>query len=118
VSGRGISKESCRSSRCGDASAARRTWWSRTHTYANTPLSCPDDDETKQRGEAAEKKKNTTITAGSFDKQVAHKMGGFVEDIVFDTRDTYPVDALAPGATGCGESAGRRSEATPPVHGA
>jgi hypothetical protein len=31
--------------------------------------------------EAAEKKKRTSITAESFDKQVAHKMGGFFSDV-------------------------------------
>src|SRR5271165_294800 len=31
--------------------------------------------------EAAEKKKKTTITAESFDKQVAHKMGEFFDDV-------------------------------------
>ena len=66
-----------------------------------------DDDEAKQRGmvaaimgaqarlgirkehheefqaqkEAAEKKKKTTITAESFDKQVAHKMGSFFDEV-------------------------------------
>ena len=66
-----------------------------------------DDDEAKQRGmvaaimgaqarlgirkehheefqaqkEAAEKKKKTTITAESFDKQVAHKMGEFFDEV-------------------------------------
>jgi hypothetical protein len=73
-----------------------------TYTYAKAPLDGLDDDRAKQRGmvaaivgaqarlgirrehheefqaqEAAEKKKKTTITAGSFDKQVAHKMGRF-----------------------------------------
>ena len=72
-----------------------------TYTYARALLDGLDDDEAKQRGmvaaimgargrlgirkedhgdfqaqkEAAEKKKKTTITAESFDKQVAHKMG-------------------------------------------
>jgi hypothetical protein len=78
-----------------------------TYTYAHALLGGMNDDEAKQRGmvaaimgaqarlgvrkehheefqaqkEAAEKKKKTTITAESFDKQVAHKMGGFFEDV-------------------------------------
>ena len=78
-----------------------------TYTYAHALLDGLDDDEAKQRGmvaaimgaqarlgirkehheefqaqkEAAEKKKKTTITAESFDKQVAHKMGGFFDDV-------------------------------------
>ena len=78
-----------------------------TYTYADALLSGMDDDEAKQRGmvaaimgaqarlgirkehkeefqaqkEAAEKKKKTTITAESFDKQVAHKMGEFFDDV-------------------------------------
>ena len=78
-----------------------------TYTYARALLDGLDDDEAQQRGmvaaiigaharlgirkehyeefqvqkEAAEKKKKTTITAESFDKQVAHKMGGFFNDV-------------------------------------
>lgn len=78
-----------------------------TYAYAKALLDGMDDDEAKQRGmvaaimgaqarlgirkehheefqaqkEAAEKKKKTTITAESFDKQVAHKMGEFFEDV-------------------------------------
>ena len=78
-----------------------------TYAYARALLDGMDDDEAKQRGmvaaimgaearlgirkehheefqaqkEAAEKKKKTTITAESFDKQVAHKMGRFFEDV-------------------------------------
>jgi hypothetical protein len=78
-----------------------------TYTYAHALLGGMDDDEAKQRGmvaaimgaqarlgirrehkeefqaqkEAAEKKKKTTITAESFDKQVAHKMGGFFNEV-------------------------------------
>ncbi len=74
-----------------------------TYTYAKGLLEGFTDDEAKQRGmvaaimgaharlglhrehaqefqdlkEAAEKKKKTTITAESFDKQVAHKLGAF-----------------------------------------
>ena len=74
-----------------------------TYTYARALLDGSDDGEAKQRGmvaaimgaqarlgirkehheefqaqkEAAEKKKKTTITAESFDKQVADKMGEF-----------------------------------------
>jgi len=78
-----------------------------TYTYAHALLDGLDDDEAKQRGmvaaimgaqarlgirkehheefqaqkEAAEKKKKTTITAESFDKQVASKMGEFFVDV-------------------------------------
>ncbi len=78
-----------------------------TYTYAQALLDGMDDDEAKQRGmvaaimgaqarlgirkehheefqaqkEAAEKKKKTTITAESFDRQVAHKMGGFFDEV-------------------------------------
>jgi hypothetical protein len=78
-----------------------------TYAYAKALLDGMDDDEAKQRGmvaaimgaqarlgirkehheefqaqkEAAEKKKKTTITAESFDKQVAHKMGKFFDDV-------------------------------------
>jgi hypothetical protein len=78
-----------------------------TYTYAQALLHGSDDDEAKQRGmvaaimgaqarlgvrkehheefqaqkEAAEKKKRTTITAESFDKQVGHKMGKFFNDV-------------------------------------
>jgi hypothetical protein len=82
-----------------------------TYAYARALLERLDDDEAKQRGmvaaimgaqarlgirkehheefqaqkEAAEKKKKTTITAESFDKQVAHKMGKFFEDMFLPT---------------------------------
>jgi hypothetical protein len=78
-----------------------------TYTYVQVLLHGLKDDEAKQRGmvaaimgaqaplrvrkehheefqaqkEAAEKKKKTTITAESFDKQVAHKMGEFFEEV-------------------------------------
>ena len=78
-----------------------------TYVYAQALLNGLNDDEAKQRGmvaaimgaqarlgirkehheefqaqkEAAEKKKKTTITAESFDKQVAHKMGKFFDDV-------------------------------------
>jgi hypothetical protein len=78
-----------------------------TYTYAQALLDGLNDDEAKQRGmvaaimgaqarlgirkehheefqaqkEAAEKKKKTTITAESFDKQVAHKMGRYFDDV-------------------------------------
>jgi hypothetical protein len=78
-----------------------------TYTYAQALLDGMTDDEAKQRGmvaaimgaqarlgirkehheefqaqkEAAEKKKKTTITAESFDKQVAHKMGEFFDEV-------------------------------------
>ena len=82
-----------------------------TYTYAHALLNGLDDDEAKQRGmvaaimgaqarlgvrkehheefqaqkEAAEKKKKTTITAESFDKQVADKMGGFFDEVFLPT---------------------------------
>jgi len=82
-----------------------------TYTYAHALLSGLDDDQAKQRGmvaaimgaqarlgirrehheefqaqkEAAEKKKKTTITAESFDKQVDHKMGSFFDDVFLPT---------------------------------
>jgi hypothetical protein len=82
-----------------------------TCTYAHALLSGLNDDEAKQRGmvaaimgaqarlgvrkdhheefqtqkEAAEKKKKTTITAESFDKQVADKMGGLFDDVFLPT---------------------------------
>jgi hypothetical protein len=78
-----------------------------TYTYAQALLHGLNSDEAKQRGmvaaimgaqarlgirkehpeefqaqkEAAEKKKKTTITAESFDKQVAHKMGKFFNEV-------------------------------------
>jgi len=78
-----------------------------TYAYAKALLDGMTDDEAKQRGmvaaimgaqarlgirkehheefqaqkEAAEKKKKTTITAESFDKQVAHKMGEFFDEV-------------------------------------
>jgi hypothetical protein len=82
-----------------------------TYTYAQALLDGLDEDEAKQRGmvaaiigaqarlgirrehheefqaqkEAAEKKKKTTITAESFDRQVADKMGQFFEDVFLPT---------------------------------
>jgi hypothetical protein len=82
-----------------------------TYAYAHALLNGMDDNEAKQRGmvaaimgaqarlgirkehheefqaqkEAAENKKKTTITAESFDRQVAHKMGGFFEDVFLPT---------------------------------
>jgi len=78
-----------------------------TYTYAQALLHGLADDEAKQRGmvaaimgaqarlgvhrdhheefqaqkDAAEKKKKTTITAESFDHQVADKMGEFFDDV-------------------------------------
>jgi hypothetical protein len=78
-----------------------------TYAYAHALANGLDDHEAKQRGmvaaimgaqarlgvrkdhhdefqsqkEAAEKKKKTTITADSFDKQVAGKMGRFFADV-------------------------------------
>ena len=78
-----------------------------TYTYAQALVHALDEDEAKQRGmvaaimgaqarlgvrkehheefqaqkEAAEKKKKTTITAESFDKQVASKMGKFFDEV-------------------------------------
>jgi hypothetical protein len=82
-----------------------------TYAYAHALLGGLDDDEAKQRGmvaaimgaqarlgvrkerheefqaqkEAAEKKKKSTITADSFDKQVAHKMGKFFDEVFLPT---------------------------------
>jgi hypothetical protein len=82
-----------------------------TYVYAHSLLGGINDDEAKQRGmvaaimgaqarlgirthpheefqaekEAAEKKKKTTITAESFDKQVTHKMGKFFDDVFLPT---------------------------------
>ena len=81
-----------------------------TYAYAEALLHGASDDEAKQRGmvaavmgaqarldirrehhefqaqkDAAEKKKKTTITAGSFDKQVADKMGDFFEETFLPT---------------------------------
>jgi hypothetical protein len=82
-----------------------------TYTYAQALLHGSEDDEAKQRGmvaaimgaqarlgvrkdhheefqtqkEAAEKKKKTTITAESFDKQVADKMGKFFDETFLPT---------------------------------
>ena len=78
-----------------------------SYVYAQALPHGMDDDEAKQRGmvaaimgaqarlgvrkehneefqsqkEAAEKKKKTTITAESFDKQVAHKLGAFFNEV-------------------------------------
>jgi hypothetical protein len=78
-----------------------------TYAYATALLDGLDEDEAKQRGmvaaimgaqsrlgirkdhheefqaqkQAAEKKKKTTITADSFDRQVAHKMGAFFTEV-------------------------------------
>ena len=78
-----------------------------TYAYAHALLDGLNDDEAKQRGmvaaimgaqarlgirkehheefqaqkDAAEKKKKSTITAESFDKQVAHKMGKFFNEV-------------------------------------
>jgi len=73
-----------------------------TYTYAKALLDGLGDDEAKERGmvaaimgaraklghagghqankKAAEKKRGTTITAESFDHQVAEKMGGFFDE--------------------------------------
>ncbi|MBV8553925.1 MAG: hypothetical protein JO116_00080 [Planctomycetaceae bacterium] len=82
-----------------------------TYTYAQALLDGLADDEAKQRGmvaaimgaqarlgvrrehheefqpqkEAAERKKKTTITAESFDKQVVSKMGGFFDEVFLPT---------------------------------
>jgi hypothetical protein len=85
-----------------------------TYTYAHALVAGLDDDQAKQRGmvaaimgaqarlgirkehhdefqaqkEAAEKKKKTTITAESFDRQVAHKMRDFFDDVFLPTMKT------------------------------
>src|SRR5262245_43163462 len=86
-----------------------------TYTYAQALLDGMADDGAKQRGmvaaimgaqarlgarrehheefqaqkEAAEKKKKTTITAESFDRQVADKMGEFFEDVFLPTMKKF-----------------------------
>ncbi len=78
-----------------------------TYAYARALIDGMDDGDAKQRGmvaaimgaqarlgirkqshdefqaqkDAAEKKKKTTITAESFDRQVAHKMGAFFDKV-------------------------------------
>lgn len=83
-----------------------------TYTFAKGLLDGLEDDEARERGmvaavmgakarmghtggthhddykadkQAAEKKKKTTITAESFEKQVAHKMGEFFDDVFLPT---------------------------------
>ena len=82
-----------------------------TYTYAKGLLDGMDDEEAKERGmvaavmgakarlgqrgshlddykadkDAAEKKKQTTITGESFDHQVADKMGGFFDKVFLPT---------------------------------
>jgi hypothetical protein len=83
-----------------------------TYAYAKGLLDGLADDEARERGmvaavmgakarlgkrgsshqedyktdkQAAEKKKKTTITAESFDKQVAHKMGGIFDKVFLPT---------------------------------
>src|ERR1700678_2349615 len=82
-----------------------------TYAFARALLDGLDDDQAKQRGmvaaimgaqarlgirkehheefqaqkEAAEKKKKTTITAESFGKQVAQKMGKFFDEVFLPT---------------------------------
>ena len=43
------------------------------------------DDEFQTQKQAAEKKKKTTITAESFDHQVAEKLAGFFNDVFLPT---------------------------------
>lgn len=81
-----------------------------TYTYAQAILDGLDDEEARQRGmvaavmgaqarlgirkeqhdfqtqkEAAEKKRKSTITAVSFDKQVSDKMGKFFDEVFLPT---------------------------------
>ena len=49
------------------------------------PLGRSHHDDHKADKDAAEKKKKTTITAESFDHQVADKMGGFFDDVFLPT---------------------------------
>src|SRR3954467_4885128 len=83
-----------------------------TYTYAKALLDGLEDDEARERGmvaaimgakarlgqrgsthqddhkaekQAAEKKKKTTITAESFDRQVADKMGDFFDEVFLPT---------------------------------
>ena len=93
-----------------------------TYTYAHALLNgTADDEEAKQRGmvaaimgaqarlgvrrehhekfqaqkEAAEKKKKTTITAESFDRQVADKMSGFFDESFLPTMKRLVEDGLS-----------------------
>jgi hypothetical protein len=92
-----------------------------TYAYARALLDGLDDDEAKQRGmvaaimgaqarlgirkeqrdefqaqkQAAEKKKKTTITAESFDKQVVHKMGSYFEDVFLPSLKKLVEEGLA-----------------------
>ena len=52
--------------------------WALRHGWASARSTTRSS---KPQKEAAEKKKKTTITAESFDKQVAHKMGRFFEEV-------------------------------------
>jgi hypothetical protein len=86
-----------------------------TYTFAQARLDGMQEDEAKQRGmvaaimgaqarlgsrhenkdefeaekEAAEKKKKTSITAASFDRQVKHKMGDFFEKVFLPTMQKF-----------------------------
>ena len=61
-------------------------WWPRSwglrHGWASAGSTTRSSRPQK---EAAEKKKKTTITAESFDKQVAHKMGRFFDEVFLPT---------------------------------
>ncbi len=93
-----------------------------TYTYAKALLDGMSDSEAKERGmvaaimgakarlghkggrhedayradkEAAGKKKQTTITAGSFDRQVADRMGEFFGDVFLPTMKKLVVAGLS-----------------------
>jgi hypothetical protein len=91
-----------------------------TYTYARALLDGYDDDQARQRGmvaavmgaqarlgvrrehherytslkEAAERKKKTTITAESFDRQVAHKLGRFFDEVFLPVMKTFAKGGL------------------------
>jgi hypothetical protein len=86
-----------------------------TYTYAHARLDGKHEDEARQRGmvaaimgaqarlgirhddkeefegkkEAAKKKKKTSITAESFDRQVKRKMGEFFDDVFLPTMEKF-----------------------------
>lgn len=109
-----------------------------TYTYAKALLDGLDDDKAKEKGmvaaimgakaklghaggshqedykadkQAAEKKKKTSITAESFDRQVADKMGVFFDDVFLPDSEEAgqgrvvlrrgEEGALGPGDLGC-----------------
>ena len=61
-------------------------WWRRSWAVqARLGVRKEHHEEFEAQKEAAERKKKTTITTESFDKQVAHKMGKFFDDVFLPT---------------------------------